>query len=397
MPTTEDCFALLVDTSVAVSSIAQLHDAISAYLSTSYGASLMCTLLLDNKTHTRAVCWVSSSEAAIHLCSQPLLHLAGLLSGRFTPVQHTTCLPLHRIAPTDPSYTTALTGRLSPAAVYKAIHDRLTAYTVFERRGEFLLHCPTVDPSFRLQGYTVTQLTIEDTYLLCCSWSGKSVTDLERLLSNCGRSLREVLQTACLLAGIDVCILELRITSFNAFVLVCASRLDVDLIMEKAQIDPGLPVGILGSMRSTQMFRSRDQGEITIVEERVSPKVSSTSAADRIIHICWNIDECSISNDDNLHELDNCIIQTASDLLGISASIINKAAIVKTLFTASDREHDVYLSARQTREFANLNYRIIFNSTPSSVRAELDSMFKRSGRNDQGVSGKPVVLALSGK
>lgn len=362
-------YVVQVETSVSIASSSQLEDALLKYLASSYGNTIMCTYLLDN-THKRALCWLASSNAAFHLIAQPLLHLSGSLSARFTwPIACNT--HLFRVIPSS-------TQKVSLQDVFSTISPDYMAY---ERNNEVIVRYPGEECRNKVMGCDFQPVAATDIHLLHCSWYGKPLVDMERSILTYNKSFVALLQSCFYLMGIDICLLAMRCTGFSTFCIACATKTDTDLLQQKASKDM-VSIGELGKFSIQQVYRGD-------MEASHAPSIASTvsEVSDYEHFIIWDSEECSIAPEDDIRDLDKRLLFSASSY---KDALLGYPVVHRIMFSINMAPS---LTPKQLQDLTDLKYKLLFNASLTTVYRELEDLPRRCSQNR---TTKPVVILLSG-
>ena len=372
--TTMECslaYVVHVEASIPISNATHLQDALQNYLSSTHGNPIMCAYIL-NASKQRALCWLASSNAALHLMSQPLIHLGGSLSARFTwPSECKT--NIFRVTRTEGA------SSISIQDVFALISPDYTAY---DRNQELLVQFRTEVTPKKMQGYDFDPVSATDIYLLHGSWHGKSLTDIQRNMLIYNKDFVSIVQNALYLSGIDVCILAIRCTGFATLCIACATQLDADLIREKVKQN-AMILGEFGKLSIQQMYRST-MGPFP----QSSSPASITSKVTEYEHfIIWDIEECTLAPDDDIRDIDKRLLFSGSSYKDALMGSSNAYRVMFSIHSPCP------LSPRQLQDLADLRYKLLFNASLSTIFRELEDLPRRCSGNR---NTKPVVLLLSG-
>ena len=368
-------YVVHVEASIPIPNASHLQDVLQNYLSATHGNPIMCAYILDTSKQ-RALCWLASLNAANHLISQPLIHLGGSLSARFTwPLECKT----HIFRLQRKEGTSSVVSQIS-------IQDALTAissdYTAYDRNHEVLVQFRSEVTANKLQGYDLEPVSATDIYLLHGGWHGKSLTDIHRNMLVYNKDFVSIAQGSLYLSGIDVCILAIRCTGFSTLCIACATKVDADLIIERAKLN-AIIFGDYGKLSIHQTYRST----MSPFPHAAFPSSVSSEVSEYEHFIIWDIEECSLVPEDDIRDIDKRLLFIGSSY---KDALMGSANVHRIMFSIHS---PCLLSQRQLQDLANLKYKLLFNASLTTIFRELEDLPRRCSGNR---CTKPVVLLLSG-
>jgi hypothetical protein len=240
----------------------------------------------------------------------------------------------------------------------------------------------------------MSAIAVRDLCLVSCSWIGigkLSLIDLDRSLTQCNKSLRTLLEVLLYTAGLDVCLLSANVTSFATVCITCVSKSDADSLVDKYR-SSGLLVGSLGKLHPQQVYVSNHKPAAAAKPQQPQqPQLRQVPAPpDKYaLFICWDLDQCALSFNDDVHDIHRRVVHTAAEYAGVSATSLEVVSKI-----AFSQHAAVSLSPRHNRELSSdLRYKMLLQASAAAIYKELELMAKMCAERK---AAKPLVLLLAG-
>ena len=363
-------YPLCVESESALPNARDLHELIRSYMnSNGYGDVAICTMIVE-QSHYRAVIWMASKDVVDKLLAQKGLTLPSKHSVSITPAVGVNT-NLYCVNSGNAAHDLTTKDLL-----YKELQSRQCDYTVFDRGNQFLVKFEYSESQDLLQlgAIQLKRIKVDDMYLVSCNWSGTSLTDFESTLLKHRKSILSTTQVSFFLSSLDVCITAVSFTSFSTLVLVCATKLDADLIYSKKTIS----LGDIGSISVHQVYRS-------CVSRALNENISLQNIH---VYIFWDLEYCNVTTAGDVHTIDRKIMDAMANTLPLGhPKVMYKTAYIVQEKRQSGPEH-------LTIPLRALDYKLVYKSGHFAVKSAIREDISHMVDNHRSLETTPSVFLV---